>query len=146
MISLTSEFTDAKGRHARGWLFFDAQCDFCTRLARSVAPILARRNISLAALQDARVGKLLGLPPSELLREIRYVNSDASQFGGADAILAVAREIWWAAPIVWFGKIPGGMKILRAGYQWIASRRKCAGIRCEIPSATSPVRPTIRQA
>ena len=130
MISLTSEFTDAKGRHARGWLLFDAECDFCTRLARSVAPVLARRNISLAALQDARVGKLLGLPPSELLREIRYVNSDAKQFGGADAIVAVAREIWWAAPIVWFGKIPGGMKILQAGYRWIASRRKCASATC----------------
>src|SRR5712672_2168387 len=28
MISLASEFTDGKGRHARGWLFFDAECGF----------------------------------------------------------------------------------------------------------------------
>jgi hypothetical protein len=28
MISLASEFTDAKGRHARGWFFFDAECGF----------------------------------------------------------------------------------------------------------------------
>ncbi len=26
MISLVSEYTDGKGRHARGWLFFDAEC------------------------------------------------------------------------------------------------------------------------
>ena len=31
MISLTSEFTDSKGRHARGWLFFDADCAFCIK-------------------------------------------------------------------------------------------------------------------
>ncbi len=34
MISLVSEYTDGKGRHARGWLFFDAECKFCTRIAR----------------------------------------------------------------------------------------------------------------
>ncbi len=32
MISLVSEYTDGKGRHARGWLFFDAECKFCTRI------------------------------------------------------------------------------------------------------------------
>jgi predicted DCC family thiol-disulfide oxidoreductase YuxK len=130
MISLTSEFTDGKGRHARGWVFFDAECGFCTRLARRVAPLLATKGIALAKLQDPRVIKLLGLSPEELLREIRYLNEDAKQFGGADAIVAVAREFWWAAPLGWFSKIPGGMKILRAGYQYVASRRKCSGAIC----------------
>jgi len=27
VISLASEMTDSKGRHARGWLFFDAECE-----------------------------------------------------------------------------------------------------------------------
>src|ERR1700722_3534528 len=45
MISLTSEFTDGKGRHARGWVFFDAECGFCTRLARRIAPLLATKDI-----------------------------------------------------------------------------------------------------
>jgi len=146
VISLTSEYTDAKGRHARGWLFYDADCDFCTRTARWVAPILAKRKISLAALQDPRVAKLLGLPPGELLREIRYLNFDAKQFGGADAIVAVGREVWWAAPIVWAGKVPGGIQILRAGYRWIASHRKCAGTQCEIAAAIKPAPPRIRPA
>jgi predicted DCC family thiol-disulfide oxidoreductase YuxK len=135
MISLTSEFTDGKGRHARGWVFFDAECGFCTRLARRIAPLLATRDILLAKLQDPRVAKLLGLLPDELLREIRYLNNDAKQFGGADAIVAVAREFWWAAPLVWFSKIPGGIQILHAGYQNVASRRKCAGAICAVPVA-----------
>jgi predicted DCC family thiol-disulfide oxidoreductase YuxK len=138
MISLTSEFTDGKGRHARGWVFFDAECGFCTRLARRVAPLLATRGIALAKLQDPRVVKLLGLPPEELLREIRYLNENATQFSGADAFVAVAREFWWAAPFVWFSKIPGAMKILRAGYRYVAAQRECAGTRCEI-AAVPPV-------
>src|SRR5207248_463511 len=54
MISLVSEYTDGKGRHARGWLFFDAECKFCTRIARWLAPILEKRGMALAPLQDAR--------------------------------------------------------------------------------------------
>jgi predicted DCC family thiol-disulfide oxidoreductase YuxK len=131
MISLTSEFTDGKGRHARGWLFFDAECAFCTRIARRVAPMLERRGLAVAPLQDPRVGALLGLSREELLREIRLLLSDGRQFGGADACLALAREIWWARPLAWLAEVPGMMRLLRAGYQSIAMRRSCAAMKCE---------------
>lgn len=130
MISLTSEFTDAKGRHARGWVFFDAQCDFCTRLARSLAPVLAKRDFALAPLQDPRVADLLGLPPAELMREMRMLDAHGAQFGGADVAVALAREIWWATPLVWLARIPGMMKVLRPGYRWVASHRKCTATGC----------------
>ena len=132
MISLASEFTDGKGRHARGWLFFDAECAFCTRTARWLRPILERRGLAVAALQDPRVGALLGVPKTELLRELRFLLSDGRQFGGADAVLAVAREIWWGRPLVWLAAIPGMMGRLRRGYYWFAGRRSCAAMRCEI--------------
>ncbi|HXM96026.1 MAG TPA: DCC1-like thiol-disulfide oxidoreductase family protein [Candidatus Dormibacteraeota bacterium] len=125
MISLTSEFTDGKGRQARSWLFFDAECRFCTRIARGLAPTLQRRGIGLARLQDSRVGGMLGLRDDELLREMRYLRSDGTQFGGADAAVALAREIWWSRPLVWLAKFPGMMKILRAGYRGVAARRRC---------------------
>jgi predicted DCC family thiol-disulfide oxidoreductase YuxK len=134
MISLASEFTDAKGRHARGWLFYDGECGFCTRIARWVAPILARRAIGLAPLQDPRVAALLGLSSSELLREMRVVMADGTHSGGADAAVALAREIWWARPLVWFSRIPGGMKLLRRFYYAIAARRHCAATHCESAS------------
>jgi predicted DCC family thiol-disulfide oxidoreductase YuxK len=134
MISLTSEFTDAKGRHARGWLFYDGECGFCTRIARWVAPILARHEIGLAPLQDPRVGALLGLAPAELMREMRVVMADGAHSGGADAAAALAREIWWARPLVWFAKVPGAMSLLRRVYRSIAARRHCAATHCESPS------------
>jgi len=131
MISLVSEWTDGKGRHARGWLFFDAECGFCTRIARWLAPALERRGLALAALQDPRVGALLGMSGAELLRELRLLLTDGAQFGGADACVALAREIWWARPVVWLARVPGMMEVLRRGYARVAARRKCAAARCE---------------
>jgi predicted DCC family thiol-disulfide oxidoreductase YuxK len=131
MISLASEFTDGKGRHARGWLFFDAECRFCTRIARWLAPILHRRGLAVAPLQDVRVGALLGLSKAELMREMRVLLADGRQCGGADAGVALAREIWWARPLVWLAAIPGMMNWLRSGYRSLAARRSCAAARCE---------------
>lgn len=131
MISLASEFTDGKGRHARGWLFFDADCGFCTRIAQWVAPILERRGFAVAPLEDARVGALLGLPQPELMREMRVLLADGRQYGGADAAVALAREIWWARPLAWFARVPGLMSWMRRIYHWFAARRHCAATSCE---------------
>ena len=130
MISLVSEYTDGKGRHARGWLFFDAECKFCTRIARWLAPILERRGIALAPLQDPRVGALLGVLREELLFEMRFLLSDGSQFGGADAAVALAREIWWGRPLLWVSRIPGMTEVLRKGYRWVAANRSCVAASC----------------
>jgi predicted DCC family thiol-disulfide oxidoreductase YuxK len=131
MISLASEFTDGKGRHARGWLFFDADCGFCTRIAQSVAPILERRGFAVAPLQDVRVGALLGLPHAELMREMRVLLEDGQQYGGADAAVALARDIWWARPLAWLALVPGLMPRMRRIYHWFAVRRHCAATSCE---------------
>src|SRR5258705_13829184 len=85
MISLVSEYTDGKGRHARGWFFFDAECRFCTRIARWLAPILEKRGLELAPLQDPRVGTLLGLRREEMVRGMQVFFSDGSRYGGAGA-------------------------------------------------------------
>lgn len=132
MISLASEYTDGKGRHAQGWLFFDAECGFCIRIARRLAPILERRGFGVAPLQDPRVGALLGMTRQELLLELRFLLSDGRQFGGADAVLAVAREIWWARPLVWLAKLPGVLPLLHGGYRWVAARRSCSASACTV--------------
>jgi predicted DCC family thiol-disulfide oxidoreductase YuxK len=134
MISLASEFTDGKGRHARGWLFFDAECAFCIRVVRCVAPILRRRGLAVAPLQDPRVVALLGLPQAELMREMQLLAA-GERYGGADAVVALAREIWWARPVAWIAKIPGMMTLLRTGYRWVALRRSCEAERCTQGSA-----------
>lgn len=130
MISLVDEYTDGKGRHARGWLFFDADCKFCTRVAQAIAPALEKRGLGIAPLQDPRVGALLGLTPQDLLREIRFLHCDGTHFGGADAAVELSKEIWWAMPLVWLSKIPGMTPLLRSAYHWIAAQRSCAAEQC----------------
>jgi predicted DCC family thiol-disulfide oxidoreductase YuxK len=87
---------------------------------------MKRRGLAVAPLQDPRVAALLGLSPEELLRALRFVLSDGSHYAGADAVLAVARELWWARPMVWLAKVPGMMPLMRAGYTWVARHRRCA--------------------
>src|SRR5215468_2866490 len=99
MITLADEFTDRKERRARGWLFFDAECSFCTRIARWLAPILKSRGLGVAPLQDPRVSVLLGMSRAELLQELRFLMSDRPSVGGANAVIAVAQEIWWGKPL-----------------------------------------------
>jgi predicted DCC family thiol-disulfide oxidoreductase YuxK len=125
MITLADEFTDRKERSARGWLFYDAECVFCTRIARWLAPILRRRGLGLAPLQDPRVGALLGMSRRELLKELRFLLNDGTHAGGASAVLAAAREIWWGKPLTWLANLPGMMHALDAGYKWVAARRGC---------------------
>jgi predicted DCC family thiol-disulfide oxidoreductase YuxK len=126
MISLADEYTDRKGRHARGWLFYDADCGFCTKIVRFLSPSLNQRGFSVAPLQDPRVGSLLGLSADELLRELRFLLSDGQQFGGAAAVIAVARQVWWAHPLVWLSKLPGAMRHMDTVYRWVAAQRNCA--------------------
>src|SRR5580692_1330907 len=107
MISLSSEMTDAKGRHAlRGWVFFDRDCSVCTSLARRFRRTLESRGFELAALQDPRVQTLLALPPEDLLREMRVATSDGAVHGGAQAIVYLARQIWWGWPLYAAAKLP----------------------------------------
>ncbi len=123
--------TDSKGRRARaGWLFFDADCSFCTALARRMARILVPRGFALAPLQDPRVADLLGLPEQELLREMRVLTAEGKHYGGADAVVFLARQVWWAWPLVPLTQLPGVMLIFRAAYRWISTKRSCSSNTC----------------
>jgi predicted DCC family thiol-disulfide oxidoreductase YuxK len=135
MISLCSEMTDAKGSRAgRGWLFFDRECRVCSDLARRFRRTLEARGFGLAALQDPRVQSLLNVPSAELLREMRVLTAEGSIYGAAAAILYVSRRIWWAWPIYALSHLPGGQRLLNAGYRWFANHRTCLSGSCAIPS------------
>ena len=125
MITLADEFTDRKERRARGWLFFDADCGFCTRFARWLAAPLARRGLGVAPLGDPRVGALLGLARGELLKELRFLDSGGMAWGGSQAVVALAREFWWGRPLGWAARLPGVAPALANAYRRLAARRGC---------------------
>jgi predicted DCC family thiol-disulfide oxidoreductase YuxK len=126
MISLISEVTDAKGRSAaRGWVLFDADCASCSAWARRFRRTLESRGFELAPLQSPRVRTLLNLPDDELLREMRLLTADGKVVGGADALIHLARRIWWAWPVYALARLPGVPALLAAAYRWFAARRHC---------------------
>lgn len=123
--------TDIKGRHAaRGWVCFDRDCSICTSLARRFQRTLETRGFGLAALQDPRVQALLVLPPQELLREMRVATADGGIYGGAEAIVFLARQIWWAWPLFALAKLPGVSRSLNVCYRWFADLRACSSGLC----------------
>jgi predicted DCC family thiol-disulfide oxidoreductase YuxK len=140
MISLTSEITDSKGRQAtRGWICFDRDCNVCTSLARRFQRTLEARGFGLAALQDPRVQALLGLPATEVLREMCVITTEGKVYGGANGIVYLASQIWWAWPIYAAARLPVVSRLLDVGYRWFADHRTCSSGRCSVPwSAAQP--------
>jgi predicted DCC family thiol-disulfide oxidoreductase YuxK len=133
MISLSAEMTDTKGRHAeRGWICFDRDCTFCTSVARRFRRTFEKHGFGLAALQDPRVAALLALPPDQLLREMRVVTTTGEIHGGAEAIVYLAKQVWWAWPFFAAAQIPGVSQILDIGYRWVADHRPCSANACSV--------------
>jgi predicted DCC family thiol-disulfide oxidoreductase YuxK len=133
MISLSAEMTDTKGKHAeRGWICFDRDCTICTSLARRFRGTFQKRGFGLAALQDPRVAAVLALPPDQLLREMRVVTTIGEIHGGAEAIVYLAKQVWWAWPFFAAAHIPGVSQILDVCYRWVADHRPCSSGMCSV--------------
>lgn len=117
---------------SRGHVFYDASCGFCAAFAERFRTLLRRRGFDLVPLQDRAASARLHVAESELLDEMRLLTHDRRQFSGAEALLHLARFIWWAKPLRWFARLPGGRSLLRRGYRWFAARRHCVGRTCAL--------------
>ncbi|MGH9795213.1 MAG: thiol-disulfide oxidoreductase DCC family protein [Candidatus Acidiferrales bacterium] len=103
----------------RGWVFYDANCEFCTATANRFRHTLARRGFRLV--------------PSGLWPELRLLTVDGHTFGGADAVLDLARRIWWARPMWALAQLPGMRRLARRVYRQIAAHRYCIAGECALP-------------
>src|SRR5207237_322854 len=74
-----------------------------------------------------------GLKPGEPLVEMKLVAKDGAVFGGVDAMLRIARGIWWAWPLYALSFLPGAKTVLRHAYGMVAERRNCAAGACACP-------------
>lgn len=112
------------------WVLYDASCAKCTALAARFRRPLRRRGYVTAPLQSLWAPAALGMLPTELLKEMRVLTARGERFGGADALLHLAREFWWARPLAWLALLPGARRVLRATYAWIAAHRHCTASGC----------------
>jgi predicted DCC family thiol-disulfide oxidoreductase YuxK len=116
-----------------GWILYDADCGFCTRWAWRLARFLGPRGYHLAPLQAPWVRQRLALSEEELLCEMRVLTADDALYGGADAFVFLARQVWWTWPFALAARLPGMMPLLRAGYRWVARNRHRLSSTCALP-------------
>ncbi len=119
-------------RPPAGWLVYDGDCALCTRLVRWFRRPLERRAYAFVPLQApwiaARLHISYGVPPEDLLKEMRVLTADGRCLGGADAVLHLAREIWWTWPLWLLAKLPRMRALLDAGYRTVATHRHCVSV------------------
>ena len=143
-ISVRTEITDEQAGQSRpapsrpcaadtssgGWIFYDGECEFCRNWVRRTQPILGPRGFTFAPLQASWVRALLQLREEELLSEMRVLLHTGESFGGADAIIEMAKCVWWTRPLAALARIPRMRRALCAAYRQIAARRSCLGAAC----------------
>jgi len=132
-IVVKAVIPERTGEAARGWVLYDGNCSLCAGAAARFAPLLQRHHFNLASLQTAWVQKRVGLKPDEPLAEMKLLAADGRIYGSADALLQIARTIWWARPVYALAHIPGAMVLFRAIYHVIAANRHCANGASSIP-------------
>ena len=116
-----------------GRVGFDALCPVCFGLRNRWHPILAPRGFPFVPLQDPAITDELNLAPGELPGEIQLLLADGRRLGGTDALLYLARRVWWLAPVAWIAMLPGLRSGVDAAYAWVARNRHCLGDACRAP-------------
>jgi predicted DCC family thiol-disulfide oxidoreductase YuxK len=134
MISEMTETTErAEPVSFRGWIFFDEDCNLCRDLMLRFEHVFAKRGFYFEPLQREWVHERLNVTRAQALEEMRVLTADGQVFGGADAVIFLARQLWWAAAFSTMARVPAIHGLLDRGYRWIAAHRTCAINRTATP-------------
>lgn len=109
-----------------GSILYDAECRMCRDMMWRFEKTFTSRGFVFVPIQSE-------MKPGERAAEMRVRTIDGRLFGGADAVLFLARFVWWGAPLRWFSRIPGAKRLLHRIYREIASRRTCDNGACLLP-------------
>jgi predicted DCC family thiol-disulfide oxidoreductase YuxK len=64
---------------------------------------------------------------------MRVITTEGKVYGGAGAIVYLARQIWWAWPFFAAAQLPIVSHLLDASYRWFADHRTCWSGKCSTP-------------
>ena len=98
MNSEIAKLSDATPDWPRAWVLYDGDCSLCRKWVARSERTLTVRGFDLAPLQSAWVTECLDLPEHELLSRMRVLTRDGRDYAGADALIYLARHVWWAWP------------------------------------------------
>ena len=112
-------------------LFFDAGCRLCAGAAARWRGLLERNGFAVLPLQSDTAHQALGLETDVVPEEMKVI-SRGGVFGGADALIEIARRIWWARPLAVIGSAWPVRNVLRRASVALAERRRCFNGTCRI--------------
>lgn len=110
----------------RGWIFYDRDCSLCGELALRFADTFAKCGFHFEPLQHEWVQQQLNLTREEALEEMRVLTATGEVFGGADAVIFLARQLWWARPVAFLAHLRFVHARLHRLYRFVAAHRSCA--------------------
>ena len=113
-----------------GSVYYDAHCSVCVRITTLLHRALHSHGYRFVPLQTPGAATRLRISPRELFTEMRLLQHSGQVLGGADAVVEIARHIWWARPLAWAARIPGFMPTLRLLYASHARHRHCSNGNC----------------
>ncbi len=123
----------------RGQIFYDASCGICSATYRRFGPLTERLGFRWVPAQDPRARELLGLEDGQVPDEVKLQTTGGRMLGGADALLHVARAIWWGWPLWAVSRVPGMSSLFRALYRKIATNRHAISGTCGIDPSQPPL-------
>lgn len=118
----------------RGQIFYDASCGLCRSAYERYGPMTERRGFSWIPLQEPRARTVLNLEGDEMPGEIKLLTRTGRLLGGVEAILYVAKHVWWAWPLWLLGQFPIIRPTMDLWYRWIAKHRHELSTACGIES------------
>jgi predicted DCC family thiol-disulfide oxidoreductase YuxK len=113
-------------------IYYDDECRICRSTLQRFGRTLARRRFTFVPLQAPGAARVLGVSDEHLLDEMRVRLDNGAVLGGASALVAIARHIWWAWPLWALSRLPGAMPLLDAAYRVIARNRHCLSGTCDV--------------
>ena len=110
-------------RVVTGILFFDGNCGPCTRCRDFLLRIDRTGDLRTEPLQAPGAAERLGVPESELLESVRWLDSSGDVYAGAEAAsAALSAALGTRLPLALY-RIPGVRWIEDVVYRWAADHR-----------------------
>ncbi len=115
---------DVGGPGGRGLLLYDGRCPACRKGARRMAALLGRRGYRVVPFQRRWVRERHAIRPEKLRAAMHLILPGDRALAGVDALLHLARDLWWSWPLWVLAQVPGVTWILRRAYGRGARRGK----------------------
>lgn len=107
-----------------GTLFFDGACGMCTRSRDVLLKWDRSGELRTEVLQSPEAPERLGIPPSQLLDAVRWLDSSGRVYSGAEAAnAALSSAIGTRLPLLLY-RVTGIRFVEDVVYRWVAANRR----------------------